>query len=314
RDVTDYRQTCRNEVQCYLVPGDRVCREVTECGTNVHGEPICKTRTVCEDGSSTQRCEDRQVCSSEPYTRQECGYDNVSYTDRECGYEQVPYQREVTGYRDETRYRYETRTRTVTRYREEIRCCETRTRQVFDKQLSFQVSVHFPQNAVLTAGEVEKLNIVLETATAKTATVSLQSVDTIWLYKIKSQTAVGAGINIELEATAQWDATTAGPVSIKNAVLNWAPTVKRFQFSFTDSVKNAKITSTYKVAILDEKGKKLEEKSPVADANGLVNFLFEKVKDKKAKIKAVLTVSRTGRPLVGSPLTFNMDIALRPVE
>ncbi len=296
------------------MPGTPVCREVTECGTNVHGEPICKTRTVCEDGSSSQRCEDRQVCENVPYTDQQCGYEQVSYTDNECGFEQVPYQREVTGYRDETRYRYETRTRTVTRYREETRCCETRTRQVFEKQLQFQVSVHFPQNAVLTAGDVEKLNIVLETATTKTATVSLQSVDTIWLYKIKSQTIVGAGINIELEATAQWDATTAGPASIKNAVLNWAPTVKRFQFSFTDSVKNAKITSTYKVTVLDDKGKKLEEQTPSADANGLVNFLFAKVKDKKSKIKAVLQVSRTGRPLVGSPLTFQMEVALRPVE
>ncbi len=324
RDVTKYRQVCRNEVQCYLVPGDRTCSEVTECGTNVHGEPICKTRTVCEDGSSSQRCEDQQVCSSEPYTDQECSNDQVPYTEQECenvqvpyseqkcGYEQVPYQREVSGFRDETHYRYETRTRMVTKHRYETRCCETKTHQVFDKQLQFQVLVNFPKNAVLTENEKEEFTITLDSASVTSAVVSLQSKDTVWVYKIKNQAHSGAVITVDLEATTEFDSTNAGPASIKNAVLNWAPSVKRFQFSFTDSIRSQKVKTTYKVILTDEKGKK-EEIVPKADANGLVNFIFNKIKDKKLKVGAVLQVSRSGRVIPGSALNFEMPIALRPI-
>ena len=325
-DVTNYRQECHNEVQCYLVPGTPTCHEVSECGTNVQGEPICKTRTVCEDGSSTQRCEDHQVCQSVPYTDQqcsntevpytdrECSNEQVPYTDNECGYEQVPYQREVSGFRDETRYRTETRTHMVTKYREETRCCETKTRQVFDKQLQYQVSVHFPQNAVLGANDKEEMNINLDSATVSSAQVSLQSVDTIWGYSIKSQTVTGATIDVVLEAKAQFDASNAGEASIKNAVLNWAPTVNYFQFSFIDSVKSSKVKTTFKVSLLDDKGKVLDEQKPVADANGQVNFLFKKPHDKKAGLKAVLQVTRTSNLLAGGTLNFQMEIQSRPVQ
>jgi hypothetical protein len=294
-NVTHYRQECHNEVQCRTIPGDRTCHDVTECGTNVHGQPICKTRTVCEQGSSQQRCEDHQVCRSEPYSEQEC--ENV----------QVPYQRQVTGYRDETRYRYETRTRTVTKYREETRCCVTKTRPVFDKQLQFNVTVHIPENAVLAVGETEILNIVLEFADDHSATVSLDAPDTIWGYSIASQTVTGNNIDVVLAAKAQWDATSAGVISIKRPILNWAPSVKYFQFSFTDLVNSPKIKSTYKVTLLDLTGKKLDEKIPTADANGLVNFIFTGFRDQKTPVKAILDVSRNGSIIEGKSVTFRWN-------
>jgi len=309
--VTHYRQQCHNEVQCHTVPGDQTCHDVQECGTNVHGQPICKTRRVCEQGSSQQRCDNRQVCNNEPYSENECS--NEPYSEQECGNVQVPYQREVTRYRDETRYNYVTKTRTVTKYREETRCCVTKTRPVFDKQLAFNVIVHIPQNAILAAGETEELNIVLESADDTTATVSLESVDTIWGYKIASQTVTGNNIDVVLEAKAQYDAISAGEASLKKVVLNWADSVKYFQFSFVDTVQSPKIKTTYKVTLLDMTGKVLEEKIPTADANGLVNFLFIKFRDQKTPVKATLDVSRAGIIIDGKTVNFHMEVPLKVI-
>lgn len=86
---------------------------------------------------------------------------NVPYTQQICGYVNVPKTRWVTRYRTETRYNTETRTRTVTRYRTETRCCETRTREVFDHQYAFNVTVKLPQ-ADLLESDLESLQFSLE--------------------------------------------------------------------------------------------------------------------------------------------------------
>lgn len=189
-NVTRYRQECRNERQCYRDPGSgQNCRYVEECGTNVHGQRICKTRQVCTNNPPRERCDYRQVCY------------NVPYTDRECSYVQVPYQREVTRYRTETRYRQETRTRTVTRYRQEQRCCRPETQVVFDRQLQYQLEVHFPSEAILTPNQIETLNIILVSATEQSAQVQLQPLNTIYSYTIANQTVSGSIIRVELAAT-----------------------------------------------------------------------------------------------------------------
>lgn len=189
-NVTRYRQECRNERQCYRDPGSgQNCRYVEECGTNVHGQRICKTRQVCTNNPPRERCDYRQVCY------------NVPYTDRECSYVQVPYQREVTRYRTETRYRQETRTRTVTRYRQEQRCCRPETQVVFDRQLQYQLEVHFPAEAILAPNQIETLNIILVSATEQSAQVQLQPLNTIYSYAIANQTVSGSIIRVELAAT-----------------------------------------------------------------------------------------------------------------
>jgi hypothetical protein len=203
QNVTRYRNECRDEQRCYIVPGEPgQCRMVEECGVNVHGERICKTRQVCDGGSGpTQRCDTHQVCRDVPYTEQECRYENV------------PYQREVTRYRTETQYRQETRTRTVTRYRtetrtrtvtkyrDEQRCCRTETRQVFDRQLQFQVEVHFPADTDLSDDQVETLKIILTAASANSANIELELLDTQHDYVIARQSVSGATIRVELETS-----------------------------------------------------------------------------------------------------------------
>ena len=208
RNVTRYRRQCHNEVQCHQVSGPQQCRDVTECGTNALGQPICKTRRVCEGGGSQQVCENRQVCENEPYTDQECG--NVPYTEQQCANEQVSYQqpvtktRTVTKYRQETRtrqvtkYRQETRTRTVTRYRDEDRCCKNVQKVVFDRQLQFHVEVNFPSDSILAPGQVETMDIMLVAADAKSARVELQNVLAKNRYYIAKQQVTGANIRVDL--------------------------------------------------------------------------------------------------------------------
>jgi hypothetical protein len=209
-NVTRYRQECRQQQECHLVPGNPgQCRQVQECGTNAQGQPVCKTRTVCDGGSGPQqRCETKNVCQNVPYTDRECRTERVPYydqecrtirtpyTDQECRNIRVPYQREVTKYRDETRYRSETRTRTVTKYRDEQRCCRPEQRQVFDRQLQFQVRVNFPVEAVLNAGESERLIVRLESA--QPAIVSVQATSGKYAYAIANQSASGEQVNVDL--------------------------------------------------------------------------------------------------------------------
>lgn len=209
-NVTRYRQECRQQQECHLVPGNGgQCRQVEECGTNAQGQPICKTRTVCDgDSGPQQRCENRNVCENVPYTDrvcrtervpyydQDCRNVRVPYTEQQCHNVRVPYQHEVTKYRDETRYRSETRTRTVTKYRDEQRCCRAEQRQVFDRQLQFQVHVNFPIEAVLNQGESERLLVRLESA--QPATVSVQSTSGKYSYTIANQLASGEQVNVDL--------------------------------------------------------------------------------------------------------------------
>lgn len=172
-NVTRYREECRNEQKCYLIPGN----------------------------PPQKRCENQKICR------------NVPYTEQQCRYVRVPYQRPVTRYRTETRYRQETRTRTVTRYRtetrtrtvtkyrEEQRCCRPETREVFDRQLQFQVEVHFPVDADLTQEQTETLDIILVSADQNSAQVRLQQFNTVYNYTIAGQTVSGGTIQVVLAAT-----------------------------------------------------------------------------------------------------------------
>lgn len=321
-NVTRYREECRNEtrcrtipgtpqchneVKCRTIPGRQECRNVEECGTNVHGQRICKTRRVCENGSSEQRCENERVCEN-GRSEQRCENERVCerepYTDQECGYKSVPYQREVSGVRTETRYREETRTRKVTKYRTEERCCKPKTRQVFDKQIAFQVAVHFPQNAILDINEIEQLKINLLSADEKTASVGLEAVNTIFGYKIAKQLATGANIDVELEVVPKFDLTNAGPDSIKTLMFQFTRDPKKFYLKVEDTIKSKHIQNSYKAIIIDEAGQVLEEQALTLDAEGNLIAQFLTVRDKKAKVKVRLQVLRSGAMVQNSQLGF----------
>lgn len=343
QDVTRYRQDCHNEQKCYLVPGGQQCRDVEECGVNVHGQRICKTRRVCEDGQPSQRCETKQICQ------------NIPYTERECSYVQVPYQREVTKYRTETRYRdetrtrtvtkyrsetrtrtvdrtrtetrtrtitkyrtetrtrtvtkyrTETRTRTVTKYREEQKCCKTETREVFDKQLQYQVVINFPQEAQLIENESEVMIIKLITATAATAEVQLQIINSIFGYRIASQSVTGSTINIELALIPKFDLINAGATSIKGLRVSFMGASQKFLVSFSDSIQAARVRSAYSLVISDLKsGAQLEVLKVERLSNGQLGAWVKATVDPQAKIKATLNVKRSGVVVAGSAIEFKV--------
>lgn len=324
RNVTDYRRECRTERNCYLVPGEPgQCRNVEECGTNVHGERICKTRRVCDPGSGQQqRCENQQVCNNVPYTRQECSMEQVPYTDRECSNVRVPYQREITRYRDEiryreetrtrtvtkyrteTRYREETRTRTVTKYRTETRCCKTETRQVFDRQLQYQVTLQFPQAAQLTESESEKLSISL--VSTEPAQISITQNDSaLYGYKILSQNNSGEIINAELALKPLFDEQTAGMNSIQNLNVQYSHQTGLFQVSFTDKFNHPKVQTLSQIEIKDLiTGSTIEETTAIALGNGLFSAVVKTALPINTKLKAILKVQRTGPVLQEGQISF----------
>lgn len=332
-NVTRYRNECRNEQKCYLVPGNGgQCRDVEECGTNALGQRICKTRRVCDGGSGpSQRCDMQQVCSQVPYTDHECR--EVPYTDRDCGYVRVPYQRQVTRYRDETRYRQETRTRTVTKYRtetrtrtvtkhrtetrtrevtkyrDEERCCVTKTRQVFDRQLSFNVEVIFPQEAQLVGNEVETLNVKLVSADANSAQVQVDIVDSVFGYKVASQTANGASIQVVLALAPKYDLTNAGVSTIKGLRIDYVASAQKFQVSFADAITSSRVQSAYTLVISDlASGAQIEELAVGSLANGQLGAVVTAALDSNTKIKATLKVKRAGLLIANNEIAFETSV------
>lgn len=319
-NVTRYRNECRNEQRCYIVPGDSPsCQNVQECGTNALGQQICKTRQVCSGGGSPQqRCDNQNVCNQVPYN------------DQECNSVRVPYQHEVTRYRSETRYKNETRTRTVTKYRNETRtrevtktrtetrtrtvtktrveerCCVTKTREVFDRQLSFQVAVNFPQDAVLGAKESETITVSL--SSADPAVIAVDSSKALFNYKIANQSVTGASVLVDLVVGPKYDASNAGPSTIKGLLVDYSTTYSKFRITFTDSFKASKVTSQYVIDITDAATGNLIESLPAAkaDSAGKIVTRITTVLDKKTKIIATVKVKRSSAEIADGALIFSV--------
>lgn len=320
-NVTRYRQECRNEQECHLVPGDSgQCRTVEECGTNAQGQPICKTRTVCDGGSGPRQvCENRQRCENVPYTDRECRtervpyYDqecrniSVPYTDRECRNVRVPYQREVTKYRDETRYREETRTRTVTKYRDEQRCCRSEQREVFDRQLQFNVQIAFPQNAVLAAGEVERLIVRLNSA--QPASVSVDSSQAIYNYTVLNQSASGEVVNVTLGLLPKYDLANAGEASIRSLRAKFSLDTRKFSVVVEDTIANSsvpgRLNTMSSIAIQDlASGAIIEEQAVSNLANGARGIVVQANLEQQSKFRMILKVQRSGALVAGGQIQF----------
>jgi len=334
--VTNYRNECHSEQRCYIVPGDSGggCHDVQECGTNALGQQICKTRQVCDSqGSPQQRCDQQQVCNQVPYQDQQCNTVQVPYNDTECHMVQVPHTRQVTKYRDETRYRTETgtrtvtkyrtetrtrtvtktrtetRTRTVTKYRDEQKCCVTKTRQVFDTQLSFQVTVNFPQDAVLTGKQSETITISLASADATTASVAVAvGKDAIYNYSIANQAVSGAGILVDLAVAPKFDISNAGPSTIKGLLVDYSTTFQKFRITFTDSFVSSQVTSQYTIDINDAATGDLIETVAVGkgDANHKFVTRITKTLDKHSKIVATVKIRRTSAQIANGVLDFTV--------
>ncbi|WP_374001803.1 hypothetical protein [Bdellovibrio bacteriovorus] len=257
RNVTKYRQECSNERLCE--PGGRTCQPITECGTNAHGERICKTRNECTEGPRV--CRDVPSCRQVPYTDRECSNERVRktrpvtrYRD-ETHYRQELRTRTVTKYRQETRtrtvtkYRSEARTRTVTKYREETRCCVTKYREVFDHQFTQPVSVIFPQEAALLAGESEQIKLVLSGTEAKPE-VQMTIQSDIFTYVVAESKQEGREKVFVVKTTPKWNEANAGTATVTDLKLQFNK--GQGQITFKETIGSARVTSVYTVVIRDQ--------------------------------------------------------------
>lgn len=311
-DRTRYREECNYEQNCYLVPGSggQNCRQVTECGTNAHGEQICKTREVCENREPERRCENKRVCR------------NVPYTDRECNYERRSYQEPVTKYRTETRYKKETRTRTVTKYRDEQRCCVTKTRQVFDQQLQFQVNVNFPAAATLLGSEMEK--VLIQLTSAQPVAVSVQTQSAIYGYAVSNSSVSGSIVNVDLVMTPKVTATNGGESSIKSVRVVYSNQIQKFTVTVDDSIIDSPVAGRLQtvgmIEVRDLATDALIEEQPVAQLmNGKKGIVLNTILPADSKLKAILKVTRSGILVENGSLSFQKVViyekkALQPED
>lgn len=281
RTVPD--RQCRQERLCRPIPGDNRCREVEECGTNALGQPICKTRKVCENGPDREDCSYVEKCDSS--SRQECRQERRCETryEQDCDWENQCRSVPVTRYRDVTKYRQELRTRTVTKYRQEARtrevtkyktekkCCVTKYRQVFDRQDILNVVVKLPETSVLLPGEVEKFQLKLVDNNS-VLDATFQVVTQITNYKVIDKTLQGSTLTLTLEEI---------PVVINPALMGEkSVTGLRLMIKedrtgivvFKDEGQKGRTQTTYDIVVTDSSG--LEVGRITLTSNGLVEQRF----------------------------------------
>ncbi|WP_413944696.1 hypothetical protein [Bdellovibrio sp. HCB-162] len=308
RNVTKYRQECHNERVC--APGGRVCQPITECGTNAHGERICKTRNECRD-------EGPRDCRDVPQCRQ------VPYTDRECGYEQVRKTRTVTKYRDEvryrqelrtrtvTKYRQEARTRTVTKYREETRCCVTKYRDVFDHQFTQPVAVVFPAEAVLLAGEVEKIQVTLRGSESK-PDVNISVRSDIFGYAIDQVRMDGREKVFVLKLVPKWTEQNAGTASVQGLKLSFNK--GQGKIIFKETVASARLVSVYTLEIRDQQSQAVILQQRIEGTEAKVFEIAAPELAREGKYGILLHVERHGVNVSGGALTFDQTASYEKKE
>lgn len=304
KDVTRYREECRSENLCEPVPG--ACREVTECGTNAHGQPICKTRKVCD--REERRCRDVRQCRQVPYS------------DRECGFEQVRKTRTVTRYRTETRYRQETRTRTVTRYRQEQRtrtvtkyrsenrCCVTKYRNVFDHQWVQNIVLVYPAMAQLMDNEMETVGLTL-TGDESSPDVQVTFKNSVFNYSVVKKSIQGNELVVEIEAKEPLSAAQVGENSVQSLKMKFSGSTAFI--SFTDEVVHSRIQTEYSLLVAKD-GVPVFEKQFVK-TNNLIE-LNVGILDRLAKYDITLAVHRTGEVIVEKVVDFVKSTKYEKIE
>ncbi|WP_413613425.1 hypothetical protein [Bdellovibrio sp. HCB-110] len=307
-NVTKYRQECHNERVC--APGGRVCQPITECGTNARGERICKTRNECRD-------EGPRDCRDVPQCRQ------VPYTDRECGYDRVRKTRTVTKYRDEiryrqeqrtrtvTKYRQEARTRTVTKYREETRCCVTKYRDVFDHQFTQPVAVIFPAEAVLLAGEVERIQVTLRgSESAPIVNISVNS--DVFGYAIEQTRMDGREKVFVLKLVPKWSEQNAGTATVQGLKLSFNK--GQGKVSFKETVASARLVSAYTLEIRDQQSQAVVLEERLQGTEAKVFEIATPGLAREGKYTVLLHVERHGVNVAGGALSFDQTISYEKKE
>ncbi|MCE3011361.1 MAG: hypothetical protein LW875_12200 [Proteobacteria bacterium] len=283
---------CRRERVCTPRPSHPECRRVTECGTNAHGERICKDREVC-DGRSVpdESCDYVERCDNhrERQCRNEYRCRNVPR--ERCGYEQVARTRPVTKYR------------TVTRYRTEMRCCRTEYRNVFDRQEVSRIELRFQPGSELEAGEVEQLRVSLVGGGAQAVSVTVETLTQLNGYRIVNQSNQGGLIVVELQQVPiEFTEAQVGAASVNDVRLKIREDLSAFVV-FNDDGQKGRLKMVYEVVVRTDSGEVVA--SQQFNGNGLVAQKLELSQRLSLRRghKLDLRVTRSGPGLL-SPASF----------
>ncbi|MEN0059655.1 MAG: hypothetical protein AAGB31_12520, partial [Bdellovibrio sp.] len=237
-------------------------------------------------------CRDREVCENHPVSRQRCDWEQVYKT------------RPVTRYRTVTKYRKEARTRTVTRYREEQRCCETRYRDVFDRQWGLQVQVQFPAGVELLNNETETFKIDLA-GTEAAPDVVLTPVSTIFGYKILSKQINKGVATIVLGQIPRYKADDLKEKSLQAFVAT--PTREGLNYSFLDNGLLPRISSQHQLVVIETATQEVvvqTELQSTADRSNSGSLLINW--DYSRDYQVILKVQRQGTVIEGQAVQFEV--------
>lgn len=213
----------------------------------------------------------------------------------------IPYTTQVCGFVTVSKIRYITKYRTETRYRTENRCCETRYREVYDHQYSFNVTVQLPEIALLN-GEQELITFNLEGSETE-PTISLNTSRAIYSYKVAKIQFTGANAYLDLTTIPKYTKENAGYSSLTGFNVN--STGKNSILTLEDSAVGAHLKTTYNVQIKDLTGGILASGSAKNLSSHTVTIpLDQNLKGRGPVVLEILT-HREGDVVKDSSLNFS---------
>lgn len=204
-----------------------------------------------------------------------------------------------------TRYRQELRYRTVTRYRTETRCCVTKTRQVYDHQLTANVTLAFPADASLVTGEKETFRAVLN----DDGSINLKARQAIYTYAPEITNLGDGKYNVQMHLAPTYQPEDLGEKTI--AKLKLVVVGNHVRLLFNDAGAVNKTRTHYDVQLINgNNGTPL-----LSDQKDNANYAQKIVWDLNAALPAGqavtvrLAVSRDGI-VIAQPVKFNLDANL----
>ena len=213
----------------------------------------------------------------------------------------------MTKYRQETRtrtvtkYRSEARTRTVTKYREETRCCVTKYREVFDHQYTQPVTVIFPQETALLAGESEQIKLVLG-GTEAMPEVQVAVESAIFTYVVAESKQEGREKVFVVKTTPKWNDGNAGTATVTGLSLQF--TKGQGQITFKETIVSPRMTSVYTVVIRDQQSQAVVFEHRTENTQAKIVTIATPGLSREGQYSIQLRVERHGINVASGALSF----------
>lgn len=293
-DTGPSHEDCNYENQCHQVPSNHCeYKDVRK------QRPVTKYRTV------TKYRQERR-------TRTVTKYRDETRTRTVTKYREETRTRTVTKYRDElrtrkvTKYRDEERTRTVTKYRNVEKCCVTKEREVFDQQVTKDVTLQFPAGSELIGNEKELFVVTLNSLATD---VDFSIKNSIFGYQVQEVQKTNTGFNIVLKNIAKYKDTDLSASTI--SLLRIDSIQQKAIISFNDAGLKPRVNTKYLVKLFNKATQQLVKEKSFAQNGDLVNnqkisLDLETTLDAATDYVAQIQVQRDGIVL-SKPVQFSLS-------